>query len=114
MSKVGKDLQKRIAKIAKEHDKVAPRELKGYRPTKDDKDAFVCKWRDRLTEFGNDSRTTQERMKYADDQLTAIFNNIGKMTLEDFPETSNKNNDLLLPGLYGDSTPQKPRKRGRI
>ena len=64
-------------------------------------------------EFGNDSQMTQEHMKYADSQLTKVFNNIGKMTLDDFLETSHKDDDLMLPGSYGDNTPQKPRKRGR-
>ena len=90
MSKVGKDMQERITKITKEQDNLVTRKLKGYRPTKDSKDAFICKWQDCLTEFGNDSWMTQECMKYADAQLTEVFNNIGKMTLDDFPETSHK------------------------
>ena len=53
-------------------------------------------------------------MKYADEQLTSVFNEINKMTLEDFPDTGHKNDDLMMPGSYGDTTPQKARKRGRF
>ena len=84
------------------------------RPTEEEKDRFFCKWKDRLTEFGNDSRMTKSCMDYADSQLCSLFDELAKMTDTDFPGKKPKEDDLELPGNYGDSTPQKPRKRGRV
>ena len=53
-------------------------------------------------------------MDYADSQLCSLFDELAKMTDTDFPGDNPKEDDLELPGNYGDSTPQKPRKRGRV
>ena len=107
-------MQERIKSSIKKQEDMAPPQMAGTRPTEEEKDAFFCKWKDRLTEFGNDSRTTKSRMDYADSQLCSLFDELMKMTNTDFPADNPKETDLELPGNYGDSTPQKPRKRGRF
>ena len=89
------------------------------RADKAELDAFYREANQSLTEFRNDSRTSRAQVKYARESIAAIFDQIRAEKALAFPNPPNPgrkhdhDGPLEIAGCFGDSTPQKPRKRSR-
>ena len=67
-----------------------------------------------MSEITKDSRTTLHKVEHADTKWHNLKDELGAMTLEAFPTSkqSPQADDPIMAGYYGDSSPQKPRKKG--
>ena len=89
------------------------------RADEDELDAFYREANQSITEFRNDSRASRAQVKYARESIAAIFDKIRAEKALAFPNTTNPGHEhdhtrpLEMAGYFGDSTPQKPRKRTR-
>ena len=105
-------MKERIASSMEERN---AEERRTKRPTENEKDLFYRKCHKFLVELGNDSRTTVLKYELADEMMEAVKAKLDAMTLADFPPSKSQTADSgpVMLGNYGDSSPQKPRKRGR-
>ena len=105
-------MKERIASSMEERN---AEERRTKRPNENEKDLFYRKWHKFLVELGNDSRTTVLKYELADEMMEAVKAKLDAMTLADFPPSKSQTADSgpVMLGNYGDSSPQKPRKRGR-
>ena len=118
MSPTGRKMQDGIEKSVLER-KTASRQKKAYvRPTEERKDAFYTNLTHHMKEFLNDSRTSVDLLERVEKSITEQFNEATKEKCDAFPvdvsDTKTASDPRLgMLGNYGDTTPQKKRKRSR-
>ena len=112
VSPTGEKMQAAIAKSAKEAEARRKAEEHFTRPSKEDTDEFY-QWANHfICELINCSKTSESQLQYARDTMSAMLDKIQTEKELAFPELNNECS-LEMVGNYGESTPQKPRKRAR-
>ena len=89
-------------------------EKRVLRPNEKELDDFYCRWNHFLSEITKDSRTTLHQVEHADTKLQNLKDELDAMTLlEGFPPSKQlpQADGPIMPGYYGDSSPQKPHKK---
>ena len=112
MSPAGKKIQDATAKSVKEMKTQRRAEERFTRFSKEEKDDFYWWATHFICELNNCSKTSEAKLKYARDTMSAMFEQIRAEKDVVFPESKAKWSLEML-GNYDELTLRKPRKRSR-